>query len=212
MKRSAHLQYPQIDREISLLVGHLPLQWFYRWWYVLGQRRKDFLGYKSNRSCLRSTCLHSVTRLFSDRMLSSPVSLHANYFHFTALPMCTTNCSHFLDCESRHGYYYCNCQPGFSGPHCNMNIDECSSSPCVNGKCVDGVNRYDCICNKGYWGTNCDKEVKRESKGGNKCWIFLKVKHSKSESLLYWSLAVTKFVSSFKESGKEVVTLLLKRL
>lgn len=139
-------------------------------------------------------------------------SLHANYFHFTALPMCTTNCSHFLDCESRHGYYYCNCQPGFSGPHCNMNIDECSSSPCVNGKCVDGVNRYDCICNKGYWGTNCDKEVKRESKGGNKCWIFLKVKHSKSESLLYWSLAVTKFVSSFKESGKEVVTLLLKRL
>ena len=42
--------------------------------------------------------------------------------------------------------------------------------------------------------------------------MFLKVKHSKSESLLYWSLAVTKFVSSFKESGKEVVTLLLKRL
>lgn len=42
--------------------------------------------------------------------------------------------------------------------------------------------------------------------------FFFKVKHSKSESLLYWSLAVTKFVSSFKESGKEVVTLLLKRL
>ncbi|KAM7439890.1 eye photoreceptor cell development [Porites harrisoni] len=82
-----------------------------------------------------------------------------------ALPMCTANCSHFLDCESRHGYYYCNCQPGFSGPHCNMNIDECSSSPCVNGKCVDGVNRYDCICNKGHWGKNCEKEIKREFEG-----------------------------------------------
>ena len=49
MKRSAHLQYPQIDREISLLVDHLLLQWFYRWWYVLGKRRKVFLGYKSDR-------------------------------------------------------------------------------------------------------------------------------------------------------------------
>ena len=42
MKRSAHLQYPQIDLEISLLVDHLFLQWFYRWWYVLGHRIKGF--------------------------------------------------------------------------------------------------------------------------------------------------------------------------
>ena len=62
----------------------------------------------------------------------------------SALAMCTTNCSHFLDCESRHGLYHCNCQAGFTGPHCDINVDECSSSPCVHGKCEDGVNRYDC--------------------------------------------------------------------
>ena len=61
----------QIDLEISLLVGYLLHQWFYRWWYVLGQRIKVFLGYKSERSCLRLTCLHSLTCLFSDRMLLS---------------------------------------------------------------------------------------------------------------------------------------------
>ena len=63
VRRSLNLQ---IDREISLLVGYLLRQWFYRWWYVLGQRIKVFLGYKSDRSCLRLTCLHSLTRLFSD--------------------------------------------------------------------------------------------------------------------------------------------------
>ena len=46
----------------------------YRWWDVLGQRIKVFLEYKSDHSCLRSTCLHSVTRLFSYRTLSSPPS------------------------------------------------------------------------------------------------------------------------------------------
>ncbi|XP_068689881.1 uncharacterized protein [Montipora foliosa] len=79
-----------------------------------------------------------------------------------ALAMCTTNCSHFLDCESRHGSYHCNCQAGFTGHHCDTNVDECSSSPCIHGKCEDGVNRYDCVCSKGYWGTNCENKLDHE--------------------------------------------------
>ncbi|XP_015761109.1 PREDICTED: sushi, von Willebrand factor type A, EGF and pentraxin domain-containing protein 1-like isoform X1 [Acropora digitifera] len=76
-----------------------------------------------------------------------------------ALAMCTTNCSHFLKCESRRGLYQCNCQAGFTGPDCNINVDECSSSPCVHGTCEDGINQYDCVCSKGYWGTNCEKKI-----------------------------------------------------
>jgi len=79
-----------------------------------------------------------------------------------AMDMCTTNCSHYLHCESRQGFYFCTCQAGFTGFHCNINIDECSSSPCVNGKCVDGVNLYECVCDKGYWGTNCEKKIESE--------------------------------------------------
>ena len=37
-----------------------------------------------------------------------------------------------------------------------VNIDECSSTPCVNGQCLNGVNQYACTCDAGWTGTNCD--------------------------------------------------------
>ena len=81
---------------------------------------------------------------------------------FAAFDNCTTNCSHFLRCESRQEAYNCTCLPGFSGFDCDINIDDCSSNPCVNGKCVDGVNRYDCDCIKGYWGKHCENKIINE--------------------------------------------------
>ena len=35
-------------------------------------------------------------------------------------------------------------------------IDECESSPCVNGYCDDGIDHYDCDCEPGWSGQNCD--------------------------------------------------------
>ena len=36
-------------------------------------------------------------------------------------------------------------------------IDECASNPCQNdGICADGVNRYDCTCESGYTGADCE--------------------------------------------------------
>lgn len=39
---------------------------------------------------------------------------------------------------------------GFSGEMCQIDVDECSSTPCLNGaKCIDLPNGYDCECAEG---------------------------------------------------------------
>ena len=40
--------------------------------------------------------------------------------------------------------------PGFSGSQCQVDADECASTPCKNGgKCTDGPNKYACECTEG---------------------------------------------------------------
>ncbi|RMX46707.1 hypothetical protein pdam_00015679 [Pocillopora damicornis] len=51
--------------------------------------------------------------------------------------------------------FNCTCIPGYTGTFCETNIDECSSSPCVNGFCVDYINAYSCLCDPGFNGPNC---------------------------------------------------------
>jgi len=35
-------------------------------------------------------------------------------------------------------------------------INECQSSPCVNGSCQDFVDNYSCHCLDGFTGRNCE--------------------------------------------------------
>lgn len=39
---------------------------------------------------------------------------------------------------------------------CITDINECQSSPCVQGNCTDYVNNYTCECQPGFRGVNCD--------------------------------------------------------
>ena len=41
----------------------------------------------------------------------------------------------------------------FQGGNCQININECNSSPCVHGGvCEDEVNGYTCVCDTALWG------------------------------------------------------------
>lgn len=40
----------------------------------------------------------------------------------------------------------------FAGVNCEINFDDWVSNPCVHGVCMDGVNRYSCVCSPGFTG------------------------------------------------------------
>ncbi|KAI8515731.1 calcium ion binding, partial [Branchiostoma belcheri] len=71
-------------------------------------------------------------------------------------------CQNGGDCTScfDDNHKICSCLPGFEGELCEINIDECASSPCVNGgQCLDGDNSYTCTCPQGYAGDNCENDM-----------------------------------------------------
>ncbi|XP_033111995.1 delta-like protein C [Anneissia japonica] len=85
---------------------------------------------------------------------------------------CTTyyygsTCSVF--CRARDdttGHYSCSssggkiCLSGWQGTSCNQDVNECLSSPCVNGAtCANGLNRFTCTCALGFYGTTCASEL-----------------------------------------------------
>uniref|UniRef100_A0A8C6RW75 Crumbs family member 1, photoreceptor morphogenesis associated n=1 Tax=Nannospalax galili TaxID=1026970 RepID=A0A8C6RW75_NANGA len=70
---------------------------------------------------------------------------------------CHSNpCLHGGTCEDIHCSYHCSCPLGWSGTNCELNIDECSSNPCVHGNCSDGPAAYHCWCEPRYTGADCE--------------------------------------------------------
>lgn len=51
------------------------------------------------------------------------------------------------------GGYYCTCERGWTGPNCEIEINECLSNPCLNGgSCVDELDGFYCTCPLGFIG------------------------------------------------------------
>lgn len=89
-----------------------------------------------------------------------PKSLEAESFFQSGLPAlkclnkdCQNNAKCVLN-ESEEAV--CVCEPGYEGDLCELNIDECASNPCMNnGRCVDGVNQYYCVCENNFIDSDC---------------------------------------------------------
>ena len=53
--------------------------------------------------------------------------------------------------------YSCQCEPGWTGAECDVDIDECQSIPCQNNaSCENLVGDYSCTCPDQYRGKDCE--------------------------------------------------------
>lgn len=56
--------------------------------------------------------------------------------------------------------FTCYCVPGYTGTYCQIDINECLSSPCSNNStCIDGINTYECKCPPGFTGDHCEINI-----------------------------------------------------
>lgn len=49
--------------------------------------------------------------------------------------------------------------PGYTGQHCETDINECFSAPCHYGTCKDGLASFTCYCRPGYMGRLCETNI-----------------------------------------------------
>ena len=57
--------------------------------------------------------------------------------------LCYENeCQNGAKCAQPQELYECECQPGYEGETCAVDIDECLLHQCKHGICIDGVANY----------------------------------------------------------------------
>uniref|UniRef100_A0AAV2KYH3 Sushi, nidogen and EGF-like domain-containing protein 1 n=1 Tax=Knipowitschia caucasica TaxID=637954 RepID=A0AAV2KYH3_KNICA len=64
------------------------------------------------------------------------------------------------DCITGNPSFTCSCLAGFTGRKCQIDVNECASSPCQNGgTCEDQINSFVCQCPPGYTGVRCEFDI-----------------------------------------------------
>ncbi|XP_022795533.1 protein kinase C-binding protein NELL2-like [Stylophora pistillata] len=82
----------------------------------------------------------------------------SDHYYFAKLPCSSKRCQNRGTClHTKRNYklFECLCEHGFSGEHCEKDIDECSKGghTCdVNANCQNTNGSYNCSCKKGYTG------------------------------------------------------------
>uniref|UniRef100_A0A8C3TFR0 Neurogenic locus notch homolog protein 1 n=1 Tax=Chelydra serpentina TaxID=8475 RepID=A0A8C3TFR0_CHESE len=83
-------------------------------------------------------------------------------------------CEHAGKCINTQGSFQCQCLQGYSGPRCEIDVNECLSNPCQNdATCLDQIGEFQCICMPGFNGHLCQYDIDEcastPCKNGAKC-------------------------------------------
>ena len=81
---------------------------------------------------------------------TAPMTYNGTFGFMSLVLSFTANCfiSHYYPfCEPNgcQNYGNCSCIPGYGGPYCDIEINECEDADCTEGSvCVDGIGSYTC--------------------------------------------------------------------
>ncbi|KAK0155049.1 Neurogenic locus notch 3 [Merluccius polli] len=90
---------------------------------------------------------------------------HGVYYLGVYLPRClpcpgSNPCEHTGKCLNTKGSFQCECQRGYAGARCQLDINECMSNPCLNeATCLDLMGDLHCICMAGFSGKHCEQNI-----------------------------------------------------
>ncbi|XP_048729126.1 neurogenic locus notch homolog protein 3-like [Ostrea edulis] len=68
-------------------------------------------------------------------------------------------CQNGGSCVEKYGGYKCLCATGFTGVNCEIDINECLTSPCFNGTCLNNPGSFTCDCYPGFKAKLCDQDI-----------------------------------------------------
>ncbi|XP_073818444.1 protein serrate isoform X2 [Musca autumnalis] len=131
------------------------------------------MGKPVNRRNLPLLGLNSGSQLSSAALLSSILNSYGNG---TSAMLTTTNESNYHNGYSHPSHHQqqqqqhqqippvseftCDCVPGWTGPTCEINIDECAGGPCEHGgTCIDLIGGFRCVCPAEWTGDVCQMDV-----------------------------------------------------